>query len=137
MTRLQTAHTPDGRRLEASQVCSVPADDAWDLLVDTTQWPEWMALVNGVEATDRRIRADTTGHVRVSGVWIPFRVTDYSRSDRRWSWRVTGVPIATHRVEALDETRCRISFELPFFAVGSAPISLRALESLESMLEGD
>ncbi|ELY52295.1 SRPBCC family protein [Natronorubrum bangense] len=137
MTRLQTAHTRDGRRLEASHVLSVPAADAWDLLVDTARWPDWAPLVTGVEATERRIQLGTTGHVLVSGVWVPFRITDYSDSDRRWSWCVAGVPAATHRVEALTADRCRVIFELPVHAVGSAPISLRALERLESVLDAD
>ncbi|SIR86942.1 SRPBCC family protein [Natronorubrum thiooxidans] len=137
MTRLQAAQTPDGHRLEVSQVLSVPADDAWDVLVDTAQWPEWIPLVTGVESTDRRIESGTSGRVQVSGVWVPFRITDCSRSDRRWSWRVTRVPVATHRVEALSADRCRVVFELPLHAVGSVPLSLRALESLESVLEGE
>ncbi|QFU83508.1 SRPBCC family protein [Natronorubrum aibiense] len=134
MTRLQTAHTPDGRRLEASHVLSVPADDAWELLADTTRWPDWMPLVNGVEATDRRVQTGTTGRIRVSGVWLPFRITDCSRSDRRWRWHLSGMPSGAYRVDALEESRCRVAVELPPHAVGAAPVSLRALESLESAL---
>ncbi|WP_440765363.1 SRPBCC family protein [Natronorubrum sp. DTA7] len=132
MTQLRTAHTPDGRRLEASHVLEAPAADAWELLVDTARWPEWSPLVNGVESTDRRVRSGTTGRVRVSGVWVPFRITDCS--DRRWNWRMSGVPIAAHRVDDLGESRCRIVFELPLHAVGSVPICLRALERLEALL---
>lgn len=132
MTRLRTVHTPDGRRLEASHVLEAPADDAWNLLVDTTRWPEWSPLVNGVESTDRRIRTGTTGRVRVSGVWVSFRITDCS--ERRWAWRISGVPVAAHRVDALEGGRCRIVFELPLHAVGSVPICLRALERLEELL---
>ncbi|WP_436343323.1 SRPBCC family protein [Natronorubrum sp. FCH18a] len=132
MTRLRTAHTPDGRHLEASHVLEAPADDAWDLLVDTTRWPEWSPLVNGVESTDRRVRTGTTGRVRVSGVWVSFRIADCS--ERRWAWRISGVPVAAHRVDDLEGGRCRIVFELPLHAVGTAPVCLRALERLEELL---
>ena len=132
MTSLRTAHTPDGRRLEASHVLEAPAGDAWELLVDTTRWPEWSPLVNGVESSDRRLRPGTTGRVRVSGVWVPFQIADCS--DRRWTWRISGVPIAAHRVDDLGGDRCRIVFELPPHAVGSVPICLRALERLEALL---
>lgn len=133
MTRVRTATTPDGRRLEVSHVLSVPAAEAWDALVDTTRWPEWSPLVNGVEATDRRLRSDTTGRIRVPGAWLPFRVT--SCTERRWTWRVTGIPAAGHRVDDLGERRCRIVLELPLHAAGSVPVCLRALENLEALLE--
>lgn len=135
MTRVRTARTPDGRRLEVSHVLSVPAADAWDALVDTVQWPEWSPLVNGVEATDRRIRTDTTGRIRIPGAWLPFRIT--SCTVRRWTWRVTGIPSAGHRVDELGDERCRIVFELPLHEVSSVPVCLRALENLETLLEAD
>lgn len=133
MTRVRTASTPDGRRLEVSHVLGVPAADAWEALVDTTQWPEWSPLVNGVEATDRRLRTDTTGRIRVPGVWLPFRIT--SCTTRRWTWRVTGIPAAGHRVDDLGEQRCRVAFELPLHGSGYVPVCLRALENLEALLE--
>ncbi|WP_222919216.1 SRPBCC family protein [Natrinema sp. SYSU A 869] len=132
MTRVRTARTPDGRRLEVSHVLSVPAADAWDVLVDTTQWPEWSPLVNGVEATDRRIRTDTTGRIRIPGAWLPFRIT--ACTTRRWTWRVTGIPAAAHRVDDLGSDRCRIAFELPPHGTGYVPVCLRALENLEALL---
>ncbi|MXV62328.1 SRPBCC family protein [Natronorubrum sp. JWXQ-INN-674] len=137
MTRLQTTRTPEGRRLEASHVLDVPAADAWDLLVDTTRWPEWSPIVVGVESTDRRIRAGTTGRIRIPGAWLSFRVTGYQPADRRWRWRITGLPGAGHRVDDLGESRCRIAFELPLTATGYVPVCLRALEGLEAVLLED
>ena len=134
MTRLQRTRTPDGRRLEASHVIAAPATDAWDLLVDTTEWPEWSPIVTGVEATDRRIRLGTTGRLRAPGAWVPFRVTAYVPAERRWTWRVLGLPGASHRVDDLGDDRCRIAFELPPTATGYAPVCLRALERLEELL---
>ena len=137
MTRLQRTRTPDGRRLEASHVIAAPAADAWDLLVDTTRWPEWSPIVGGVEASDRRIRPGTTGRIRVPGAWVPFRVTSYVPAERRWGWRVLGLPGAGHRVDDLGPERCRIAFELPLTATGYAPVCLRALDRLEDLLEGN
>ncbi|QSW98605.1 SRPBCC family protein [Haloterrigena alkaliphila] len=134
MTRLRTTRTPDGRRLEASHVIEAPADAAWDLLVDTTRWPEWSPVVTGVEATDRRLRSGTSGRVRLPGAWVPFRITGYDPAARRWRWRITGLPGAGHRVDDLGDGRCRIAFELPPLATGYAPACLRALERLEEVL---
>lgn len=135
MTRVRTTRTADGRRLEVSHVVGVPAATAWDAIVDTKQWPEWSPIVVGVEATDRRVRAGTTGRIRIPGVWLPFRITE--RTERRWTWRVTGIPAAGHRVDDLGGGRCRIVFELPLHATGYVPVCLRALENLESLLAVD
>ncbi|PCR92623.1 SRPBCC family protein [Natrinema ejinorense] len=133
MTRVRTTRTGDGRCLEVSHVVGVPASDAWDPLVDTTQWPAWSPTVIGVEATDRRVRADTTGRIRVPGVWLPFRIT--SCTERRWAWRVAGLPATGHRVDDLGDHRCRIAFELPLSGSGYVPVCLRALENLEELLD--
>lgn len=137
MTRIRVVSTPDGHRLEASHVIAASPEDAWDLLVDTQRWPEWSPAVSGVEATDRRIRTGTTGRVSAPGfgLWLPFEIT--SCADRRWTWRVARLPGAGHRVEELDESRCRVVFELPLHATGYAPVSLRALERLEELLADD
>ncbi|AGB37281.1 SRPBCC family protein [Natronococcus occultus] len=133
MTRLQLA--AGGRRLEASHVLSVPPEDVWDLLVDVRRWPEWSPIIRGVDATDGRVRTGTTGRIRVPGLWLPFAVTD--RTDRRWTWRIAGVSATGHRVDELADDRCRVVFELPPTAVGYAPVCLRALERIESVLEDE
>jgi hypothetical protein len=132
MTRVRTTRTPDGRRIEVSHVLAVPAADARDALLDTTRWPDWSPLVVGVEATDRRVRAGTTGRVRLPGVWLPFRIT--SRTDRRWTWRVGGLAAGGLRIDDLGDDRCRIAFELPLHRSGYVPVCLRALENLEDLL---
>jgi len=111
---------------------AVPAGDAWDALIDTTTWPDWSPTIHGVESTDRRIRAGTTGRVRLPGVWVPFEITGCA--ERRWTWRVTGIPAAGHRVDDLGDGRCRVAFELPLHQAGYTPVSLRALENLETLL---
>lgn len=134
MLRLRTARTTAGTRLEASQVVGVPPSTAWDALVETTRWPEWSPVISGVESTDRRIRAGTTGRVRAPGVWLPFSITECSETERRWAWRLAGVPTAGHRVDDLGDGRCRVVFELPLHAAGAVPASLAGLESLADRL---
>lgn len=133
MTRLQWTSRPAGRRLEASHVIAAAAGDAWELFVDTTRWPTWSPVISGVDATDRYVRTGTSGRVRVPGVWLPFTVTDCG--ERSWTWRVAGLPGATHRVDDLGPERCRVAFELPPESVGAAPICLEALERIEAILE--
>ncbi|THE63793.1 SRPBCC family protein [Salinadaptatus halalkaliphilus] len=135
MTRLRTTQTPSGLRLEASQVLAVAPETAWDPLVDTTRWPEWSPVVTAVEATDRRVCEGTTGRVRTPGVWLPFRVT--TCSERRWTWRIGGVPSSGHRVDDLGPQRCRVAFELPLQSAGTAPICLAALERIDELLTDD
>jgi len=50
---------------------------------------------------------------------------------------VTGIPAAGHRVDDLGSDRCRIAFELPIHHAGSAPVSLRSLENIETLLEDE
>ncbi|WP_306057743.1 SRPBCC family protein [Natronococcus wangiae] len=133
MTRLQVASTPDGRRLEASHVFPAPPEEVWELLVDTRRWPEWSPVITGVEATDRRVRTGTTGRVNIPGVWLPFEIT--SCADYRWTWRVARLPATGHRVDDLGERRCRLVFEFPLRASGYAPVGLRSLERIETLLE--
>ncbi|MDG5820425.1 SRPBCC family protein [Natronococcus sp. A-GB7] len=135
MTRLQFASTPDGRRIEASHVLAARPAAAWELLVDTRRWPEWSPLISGVDATDARVRAGTTGRVRIPGTWLPFEVVDCT--DRRWTWRVARISATGHRVDELAADRCRVVFELPLSGAGYAPVCLRALERIESLLEAD
>ena len=135
MTAVRTVRTPAGRRLEVSHVIDAPPEAAWDLLADTTRWPAWSPVVSGVDATDRRVREGTAGRVRAPGVWLPFTVTECR--DRRWHWRVAGLPGSGHRVDDLGVDRCRIAFELPLQSAGSVPICLEALERMAEILAGD
>ncbi|MFC7154735.1 SRPBCC family protein [Halomarina halobia] len=142
-------NTPDGYRLEVSRRMDAPPDVLWDLLTDTTRWPEWGPSVRAVECDRRYVEAGTRGRVRVSeaagGVWVPFVVT--SCADHRWTWEVgvptvalvrnaldlsPTVPATGHRVEPAGRG-CRVVFELPPLAVGYAVVCRRALATLEEM----
>lgn len=138
MTRVRRLPGSYGLGLEVSHVVGVAPEDAWDLLVDTHRWADWSPLVTSVETTDRRIGSETTGQVRlVGGLWVPFEITGYALEDRRWAWRIGRVPSIDHRVDTLDDDRCRIAFELPAAAAGYVPVCLRALERLEGVLLED
>ena len=126
--------TPDGRRLCVNRSIRAPRDDAWDLLVDTEQWPAWGPSVSAVESSDRYIETGTTGRVKTPvGVWVPFEIA--SCADYRWTWRVARIPATGHRVDG-DENSCRVVFEIPLLAAGYAPVCQRALDRIERTLTG-
>jgi hypothetical protein len=126
--------TPDGRRLVVSREIDAAADEVWSLFTDTRWWSVWGPSVGAVEVDGpgRTIREGTTGRVRVAGTWVPFRI-DRCR-DRRWTWRVAGVPATGHRVEALDG-RSRASFEVPLLAAPYGVVCARALGTVARLAE--
>lgn len=104
-----------GRNIEA------PARLVWAVMTDVAMWPRWGPSVSTVESTDRHIKFGSTGRVRIPlGLWLPFEVTSMSPG-RSWSWRVGGVAATGHRVEPLGNSRCRLVFEIPYWA---APYAL-------------
>jgi hypothetical protein len=148
-TSLSFSRTPDGRRVEVARTVDAPAGTLWDLLRDTTRWPEWGPSVAAVDCPTRYVEAGTTGRVRLAvpgRPWARFRVT--SCADRRWTWTVSPpltdtlrtmldpgptLPATGHRVEALGEERCRVVFEIPPLAAGYAVVCRRALATLDAM----
>ncbi|PSP93911.1 polyketide cyclase [Halobacteriales archaeon QS_4_62_28] len=126
--------TPDGRRLCVNRSIRAPRDDAWDLLVDTKQWPAWGPSVSAVESSDRYVETGTTGRVKTPvGIRVPFEIA--SCADYRWTWRVAEMPATGHRVDG-DENGCRAVFEMPLLAAGYAPVCQRALGRIERLLTG-
>ncbi|ADQ67388.1 polyketide cyclase/dehydrase [Halogeometricum borinquense DSM 11551] len=137
MTRTGAAveRTSDGRRLVVTRELDAPADDAWDVLVETRTWPEWGPSVTAVRGPDR-ISAGVTGEVQIAGLglWVPFEVTTFDADARRWTWTVARVPATGHRVEALGDCRCRVGFEIPLLASGYAPVCKRALSKIDRLV---
>jgi len=89
------------------------APRVWSILTDTHLWPVWGPSVTRVESTTRFITADSRGRVRTAvGLWLPFEITGFD-DGRFWTWRVAGMRATGHRVEALGDDRCRLSFEVP------------------------
>jgi len=136
-TRTRLRRTPDGRRIDVSRAVAAPADAAWELLTDTARWPAWGPSVSAVASTDRRIRAGTTGRVRVGGpgpgLWLPFEVT--ACEPHRWTWTVARLPATGHRVDPRDDG-CRVAFEVPPVAAAYVPVCRRALGRIADSLEG-
>ena len=132
--------TPSGRRLVVSRVVDVPAETAWDVLTDTTQWPAWGPSVAAVDSRTRYIAAGTTGRIRLAcvGIWVPFEVDSYvdTSDEKRWTWSVAGVPATGHRIDPLNG-QCRVSFEVPLVAAGYVPVCRRALDEIVALVGGD
>lgn len=124
---------------EVSRDLAVPAEVAWDLLVDTTRWPAWGPTVAGAEIVTggdgTRITLGSTGTVRTPvGFSLPFRITEL-HPGRRWAWAVAGVAATAHRVEALGPQQCRVTFEVPRWAppyLAVCAVALRRLERLSA-----
>nr|WP_152415742.1 SRPBCC family protein [Halococcus saccharolyticus] len=128
---LSFERTPDGPRLVVSREVDAAPAVVWNLLTDTHCWPEWGPSIVGVACEERFVRAGTRGHVRtVGGLELPFHVTECT--DRRWTWRVAGVPATGHRVEPLREG-CRVAFEVPPLAAAYTLVCWRALATIDQL----
>lgn len=128
--------TPEGRRLLVSRRIEVSPEAAWALFTDTTRWADWGPSITAVESDDRFVEAGTEGYVRtVGGLRVPFRVE--TCRDRRWTWRVAGVPATGHRVESVDGgIGCRIGFEVPVWAFPYVGVCLWAVRRMDRLLTG-
>ncbi len=75
----------------------------------------------------------TRGRVQTAvGVWVPFEITEYDEG-RTWSWEVVGVPATDHRVDVIDEHRCRAGFGVPWIATPYLAICAMALGRLDRL----
>jgi hypothetical protein len=120
-------------KIGVERVLDARHGDVWNLLVDTRRWDEWSPSVTGVESSERRIRQGTTGEIRTPvGVRLPFEVTEYEQG-KYWSWDVARIGATGHRVEAV-EGGTRVTFEVPVYAAGYAPVCRRALDRIEGLV---
>ena len=117
----------------------IPAEPAaaWELLTDTRTWASWGPMISDVSlddpAGDPAISPGATGTVRtVVGPTLAFRVEEFE-PERRWTWRVAGVPATGHRVEAHPEG-CRVVFEVPMLAAPYAAVCRLALHRIARIL---
>jgi hypothetical protein len=129
---LRLARTPDGRRIEVYRELDAPADRLWTLVTHTRHWPAWGPSVAAVDPPDAVVCPGLSGAVTLRGVGlsVPFRVE--TCTDRRWTWRVAGVPATGHRVEARPRG-CRVVFEVPPVAAAYAVVCERALDRLADL----
>jgi hypothetical protein len=113
---------------------TVVDDRAWELLTDTNQWPLWGPTVRAVECPVRYIRQGTSGRVQTPiGLWLPFRITEYDHG-RYWTWRVAGIRATGHRLIRIDETSCRVTFEMPVAWLPYAIVCRIALKRIARIL---
>ena len=123
------------RYLEVSQNIDAAAGEVWELIIDTTRWPQWGPSVRAVECADRYIRQGSRGRVQTSvGLWSNFEVTNFE-SGRYWSWRVGGLQATGHRVEPLDASRSCLVFEVPILAAPYAMVCKIALDRIARLVE--
>jgi uncharacterized protein YndB with AHSA1/START domain len=134
-TTVRFARTPAGRRIVVARVVDVEPARAWRLLRDAARWPEWSPSLRGATATDRYVVAGTRGRLRLAGVpvAVPFRVD--AVADRRWTWRVAGVPATGHAVTATGDGRARVAVEVPPLAAAYVPACLLALRRFARLAE--
>ena len=125
---------PVGPHVVVNRFVPAAPEAVWDLLVDTTRWPEWGPSVTSVELDHdgSRIRAGSTGRVRTAvAVWVPFRITDFNDA-RRWSWVVAGIPATSHTIESAPGG-CRVGFGVPVLAAPYALVCRAALERIDRL----
>jgi hypothetical protein len=121
--------------METSVEILAPASAAWELLTDTSRWPEWGPSVSRVESAEQYIGPGSTGRVlTIFGVWLPFRVTEFA-DGQRWDWEVAGIPATGHRVESLGPDRCRVVFAVPLLVTPYLAVCRLAVHRIRSILE--
>lgn len=104
----------------------------WELLVDTSRWPEWGPSVTDVDIDATRLHAGTTGRVRTRlGFWLPFVVHRFDEG-RHWDWTVAGVPATSHTVQPAPGG-CRLTFGVPTVAAPYALVCLVAMRRIERL----
>lgn len=131
MSEETDALTPHGNSVEIQ----APASAAWQLLTDTSRWPQWGPSVSRVESAEQFIAPGSSGRVKTFiGVWLPFRITEFV-AGQRWGWEVAGIPATGHRVQPLRPDRCRVTFEVPLLATPYLAVCRLAAARIRNILE--
>jgi hypothetical protein len=111
------------------------AEVLWQILTDTAQWVHWGPSIRKVECSERNIRQGSKGRVQTTlGFWLSFEVTEYMH-EQYWAWRVSGIPATGHRIEPLSDKMCRLTFEVPVFAVPYVGICAIAVKRISCIAE--
>ena len=121
------------RQMWAHREIDAPGTQLWALLTDLDAWPRWGPSVRRASMAADALGTGVRGKVRTAlGVSLPFEVTDFE-PETRWAWRVAGVPATDHRVEALGDARCRVSFGVAWPATPYLAVCRVALGRLERL----
>jgi len=128
MVKLAFPYVEISREVEASP------DRAWDLLTDTYSWMDWGPSILAVRSSDRFIKKGSSGRVKTAfGFWLPFEVTDLDAGSS-WFWRINGLKATGHRLERLDERRCRLILLVPLWAAPYLFVCKIALDRIVKLL---
>ena len=116
--------------MDVAAELDAPPEKVWELLANTSHWPDWGPSVLAVEPAEAEVRSGLRGRVRTAARFsLPFEITAVEPG-RAWRWRVAGVAATGHRVEGLDPGRCRVVFEVPLWAAPYAIVCRMALRRL-------
>lgn len=120
--------------IEISRIVGAAPKSVWHLLTDTLTWEDWGPTVLAVRSSDRFIKKGSRGQVKTSlHFWVPFEITDFD-SGMYWSWRVLGIKATGHRIEPLNESSCRLVFQVPLWAAPYFLVCKIALDRIVRLL---
>ena len=115
----------------------VSPNTIWDLITDTTQWPQWGPTVKAVRISERYICKGSKGQVLTSvGFWLPFVITEYEH-ESFWSWKVASIKATGHRIRLTNGGGCSLWFEVPIFAAPYLVVCQVALNRIESIVDSN
>ena len=120
--------------IDISRVIGYSPDRVWGLLTDTFTWKKWGPTVLDVRSSDRYIKKGSHGRVKTAlHFWVPFQITDLDPG-KYWSWRIFGINATGHRIERLNESSCRLVFQVPLWAAPYLLLCKIALDRIEQLL---
>jgi hypothetical protein len=121
--------------MNVSRIIRADAHQVWDLLIDTRTWHRWGPSVKSVHFPAVFVSAGARGRIQTAvGAWLPFVVTKFEPGTY-WTWKVGGVRATGHRLEALPPDACRLTFEVPNWAMPYLLVCWLALGNIAQIVE--